>query len=75
MTAHAEKYEKLVNWSRVTGVLVLLSGALLFLLNEDDRPTFYLAAFVVLQISILGLIGLTVLTARFKKKHGIHRHG
>ena len=75
MTEALTKYEKLVTAARVVGVLAALSFGALFFIKEDNAPTLYSAVFYAFVLIMLGLIVLTIYTSRFKRSHGIHRHG
>jgi hypothetical protein len=68
-------YDRLVTFSGVAGVVAALSFAALFLISEERSASAYSAAFYIFLASILSLILLTIYTARFKRRHGVHRHG
>jgi hypothetical protein len=68
-------YDRLVTFSGVAGVVAALSFAALFLISEERSASAYSAAFYIFLASILSLILLTIYTARFKSRHGVHRHG
>ncbi|MGX7895135.1 hypothetical protein [Tsuneonella sp. HG222] len=69
------KYDRLVTFNRVAGVVATLSFAALLLISEERSASMYSAAFYVFLASILSLIVLTIFTARCKRRHGVHRHG
>jgi NhaP-type Na+/H+ or K+/H+ antiporter len=75
VSEHLAKYEKLVGWGKAIGVLALASGGALFLVSEDQAPAAYLAIFITFQVAVVSLIILTIYISRFKRRHGIHRHG
>lgn len=75
MTEAPAKYERLVMVARVIGVFTAASFGALFLINEEEAPGLYSAVFYAFVLIMLSLIVLTIYTSRFKRSHGIHRHG
>lgn len=75
MTPDLRKYEKLVILGRIVGLAAVVAFGSLYLISEEQAPTIYTIVFYVFCLIMLGLIVLTLYTSRFKRRHGIHRHG
>lgn len=75
MTPELKKYEKLVMLGRIVGLAAAVTFGSLHLISEEQAPTIYTIAFYVFCLTMLGLIALILYISRFKRRHGIHRHG
>lgn len=75
MTPELRKYEKLVILGRIVGLAAAVAFGSLYFISEEQAPTICTIAFYAFCLIALGLIALTLYTARFKRRHGIHRHG
>ena len=75
MKRELDAYKRLVFWGRVSGIAFFLTFATVGLMEEERNPPLYLAAFILFQIATFTMIGLGIYQWRFKRKHGIHRHG
>jgi 4-hydroxybenzoate polyprenyltransferase len=62
-------------WGRAVGGSAAVAAGGLLLVSEEQAPAIYSIMFYAFVLSILGLIVLTIYTSRFKRRHGIHRHG
>ena len=69
------KYEKLVMLGRIAGLAAAVAFGSLYLISEEQAPAIYAVTFYAFCLIMLGLIALTLYTSRFKRRHGIHRHG
>lgn len=72
MTYTIAKYEKIGRIARWIAIAAALTFGSLYVIDEASNPTLYFVAFMLFQIAIFGLIGVSIYQWRYQKKHRIH---